>query len=217
MPSRAFDNFLTNMQDIDDLLRLHLMAGGPFPGRRSGLEVLNKSGVVLICAIWEAYCEDLCTEALEFVITQVPGPDRLPKGLRKLVAEALKADKNEIAVWSLADSGWQGECRRIAVEAMVSPLNTPKSVNIQRLFERLLGLKNLVRTWSWRRMHPDQAAALLDAYVSLRGDIAHRLHAGAPVRKTKVTGFVRHVGDIVGAMDPVVGKHVADLTGRSPW
>jgi hypothetical protein len=32
-------------------------------GRRS-LEVLNKFAIVLLCAIWEAYCEDLADKAL---------------------------------------------------------------------------------------------------------------------------------------------------------
>lgn len=218
MPSKAFDNFLTNMQEIDDLLRLHRLAGGDQPGRRSGLEALNKSGVVLICAIWEAYCEDLCVEALDFLIAQVPAPDKLPKELRRLVATHLKTDKNEIAVWGLADKGWQPECRRIALQATVAPLNTPKTANIQDLFERILGLKRLPSTWKWRRTTVDQASALLDAYITLRGDIAHRLHASAgPVRKTKVTGFVRHVANIVGATDPVVGRHLASLTGKAPW
>jgi hypothetical protein len=217
MPSKALDNFLTNMQEVDDLLRLHRLAGGPLPGRRSGLEALNKSDVVLICAIWEAYCEDLCLEALDSVLGNVTSSDRLPKELRKLVASTLKTDKNEIAVWGLADKGWQLECRRIALQAVVAPLNTPKTANIQEVFERLLGLRRLAASWTWRRMPATQAGALLDAYVSLRGDIAHRLHPGGPVRKTKVTGFIRHVGFIIGATDPIVANHVASLTGRRPW
>ena len=64
MESNAKQKFDKNCEDINKLLEFHESSGGSSPGRRYGLEVLNKSAVVLICAIWEAYCEDIAAEGL---------------------------------------------------------------------------------------------------------------------------------------------------------
>lgn len=67
------------------LLELHKDKGGIAKGRRYGLEVLNKSAIVLLTACWEAYCEDVSAEALEHIVTHSPSPDKLPDEFRKLV------------------------------------------------------------------------------------------------------------------------------------
>ena len=62
MPSEARKAFDANVADVDRLLALHSTAGGAGQGRRYGLEVLNKSAIVLVTAYWEAYCEDIAAE-----------------------------------------------------------------------------------------------------------------------------------------------------------
>jgi hypothetical protein len=59
-------------------------------GRRYGLEVLNKSAIVLITAFWEAYYEDLATEALEHLVTNADSVEKLPLELKKRVASELR-------------------------------------------------------------------------------------------------------------------------------
>jgi hypothetical protein len=71
MPSTARATFEANRQDVDRLMQLHTTEGGDEPGRRVGLEVLNKSAIVLLCAIWEAYVEDLATEVIDHYVTHV--------------------------------------------------------------------------------------------------------------------------------------------------
>jgi hypothetical protein len=66
--SEAFARFRTSLLDIERLRSLHRDIGGPAPGRRYGLEVINKSAIVLITAIWEAFCEDLASEALKLFV-----------------------------------------------------------------------------------------------------------------------------------------------------
>jgi RiboL-PSP-HEPN len=184
MSSKALATFLANQDTVDDLLLLHGFVGGHEPGRRIGLEALNKAGVVLVCAIWEAYCEDLCLEALGILLGHASAATHIPKELRKRVASSLKADKNEIAVWALADSGWKVECERQVRETLAS-FNTPKTRQIDELFDDVLGLKGLSHHWSWKRIRSSLAASRLDAYVALRGDIAHRSRSDAPVRKPR--------------------------------
>lgn len=77
------------------------------PGRKYGVEVLNKSAIVLLCAVWEAYCEDLASEAVEHLVTHAKDASALPKALRKQIAQELKADSHELAVWKLAGQDWR--------------------------------------------------------------------------------------------------------------
>src|SRR6266404_6762364 len=64
MPSKAKMTFDQNCADVDRLLEIHADLAGPAPGRKFGVEVLNKSAVVLICAFWEAFVEVIVAEAL---------------------------------------------------------------------------------------------------------------------------------------------------------
>jgi len=75
--NNAFTAFRQSCQDINRLVKLHTRVGGDAPGRRFGLEVLNKSAIVLITAIWEAYCEDLASEAVKHIVTHAKGAEAL--------------------------------------------------------------------------------------------------------------------------------------------
>ena len=72
MASKARKAYDANANDIERLLELHMQIGGGAPGRRYGLEVLNKSAVVLVTAFWEAYCEDIAAEGLEHIVMRNP-------------------------------------------------------------------------------------------------------------------------------------------------
>ena len=137
MPSKARFKFNANADDIGRLLEIHKDLGGDKKGRRFRLEVLNKSAIVLITAIWEAYCEDLAKEALEHIVKNAPDSTALPKELKKRIAKELKEDKNEVMVWTLADPGWRIVLtKRLSnlAEERNRKLNTPKAQNIIDLF-----------------------------------------------------------------------------------
>ena len=79
--SAAYEAYQGNRKDIERLLEIHSDVGGDKAGRKWGLEVLNKSGVVLICSFWEAYCEDLAAECLRHLVDNAKGADVLPNRL----------------------------------------------------------------------------------------------------------------------------------------
>ena len=83
MPSKARAAFDENCRDVDKLLEIHADIGGDQVGRRWGLEVLNKSAVVLICAYWEAYCEDVAAEGLDHLVKHAKSARDLPDALRR--------------------------------------------------------------------------------------------------------------------------------------
>jgi hypothetical protein len=212
--------FKKNAADVSRLLEIHTDLGGDARGRRFRLEVLNKSAIVLITAIWEAYCEDLAAEALQHIVQVTSNPDALPLDLKKKVAKELKADLNEIAIWKLADQGWRDVLmKRLGdlAQERNKKLNTPKAENIIELFHSSLGLTDVSSRWRWKGMSVQQAKAKLDKYVSLRGLIAHRGQAGASCTKAQVNDYFAHVKRVVAKTGGSVNAHVRTAAGSGLW
>ena len=221
MPSNARIAFDDNLEDIDALLKLHAEKGGASPGRRHGLEVLNKSAVVLITSFWEAYCEDIAEEALECIVTHAPSADALPKAIKKQIATRLKADQNELAVWSISDDKWRQLLKSNLAElreARNRRLNTPKAKNIDELFEAAIGLPKVSSSWNWSNKLPaDRAAAKLDKFVELRGEIAHRGKAKTSVKKSQVVDYLDFIRSASAKTGGTVNAHVKKITGHTLW
>ena len=92
MGSAARSTLDENANDIDRLLEIHEQIGDQKPGQRYGLEVLNKSAIVLITAFWEAYCEDVASEGLIYIIKNAKSSAALPDELKKQIVTELGVD-----------------------------------------------------------------------------------------------------------------------------
>lgn len=220
MASSARIAFDRNAKDVKRLLEIHADVGGDAQGRRFGLEVLNKSAIVLITAIWEAYCEDIAAEALEHLVANTSKGVTLPKELRKKIAAEIRKDQNELAMWDLADKGWQARvCARLQAMTVERNrrLNTPKAEHIDELFANALGLSNVSSSWKWKRMSSGRAKEKLDKFVALRGAIAHRGAAASGVKKSHVQDYFKHVQRLVGKTGGAVNAHVRHCTGKPLW
>ena len=217
MPSKARIAFDENLKDVLGLLKLHEEKGGTAPGRRYGLEVLNKSAVVLITSFWEAYCEDIAEEGLECIVTHIKTSDVLPKEIKKVIARELKADANELAIWGISDDKWRAVLRAHLTtlqEARNRKLNTPKHKNIDDLFESAIGLPNVSSKWNLSpKTKADQARAKLDNFVELRGEIAHRGRAQTSVKKATVVAYVDFINRVADLTGGAVNSHVRKITG----
>jgi hypothetical protein len=178
VPSQSRDHFEANATDVGHLLDIHSLIGGTDPGRRgAALQVLNRSGIVLVCAVWEAYCEDLAAESLHYLVDHVSGPDQLPKRLKKQVALKLKRQTHDLSPWQLAGGGWKAylATRLTAFQLERNRgLNTPSAKNIDLLFSEAIGLPDVSGSWYWAAMSAEKARKKLDGYIAVRGDIAHR-------------------------------------------
>jgi hypothetical protein len=219
MPSKAIEAFHESCKDVDRLLEIHKDLGGTAKGRRYQLEVLNKSAIVLISAIWEAYCEDIASEAIEHIVTESPKAGALSKEIKKIVAKELKEDKNELAVWDLADDGWKSVLRarltRMQAERARS-LNTPTAPKLKKFFSDALGIEDITAAWKWKKMSSQQAQKKLDDYIILRGEIAHR-GVARECSKYQVEDFLNHVQRLVKKTGEQVKKQVKAMTGKTPW
>lgn len=202
------------------MIELHGRVGGQDPGRRYGLEVLNKSAVVLVTAFWEAYCEDVASEALEHLVNNVESADKLPLELQKRVAKQLEADDHDLAVWRLADQGWrvvlQERLHDLTTERNLR-LNTPKTGNIDALFLDAVGIDAVSSSWNVRSMTAKQAAARLDHFVVMRGAIAHRGAALSSVRKKDVVEYYELVKAIASRTGGKINTWVRKSTGTALW
>ena len=195
--SNAYKAFQKNMEDIERLLELHTQEGGSEPGRRYGLEVLNKSAIVLITSFWEAFCEDLASDALDVYVKRAKTFDVLPLVLRKRIAAELKGDKHDLSPWQLAGDGWR--------KHLVSRLdelkrkrnwnfNSPNAGEVDALFKGAVGIPEITATWKKKKWFtPEKARKTLNAFVSLRGEIAHRGRGLKSITRTQVTNYMRLV------------------------
>ncbi|WP_407306138.1 HEPN domain-containing protein [Desulfosporosinus sp. SB140] len=105
--SLAMKAFWSNRADIFRLLQIHSDVGGIKQGRRFGLEVLNKSAVVLITACWEAFVEDLAIEAFDHMLGHCQQYSQFPDGVRRIAGKTLRSSLDERKIWELAGDGWK--------------------------------------------------------------------------------------------------------------
>jgi hypothetical protein len=215
VPSDAKERFEANAADVGHLLDIHSLIGGADPGRRSdALQVLNRSGIVLVCAVWEAYCEDLAGEALKHVVASTDDPTVLPLALRKSVAAELKGSPHDLSPWDLAAGNWKQylEKRLKDLETKRNRrLNAPHSKNIDDLFADAVGVTNVSGSWRWPGITVERSRKKLNDYIELRGTIAHR--GTATVQKDLVEDFLNHVKRLAGKTDARVSSFVGDATG----
>lgn len=213
----ALASFNQNKSDVDRLMEIHATIGGEGPGRKWNVEVLHKAAIVLTCAVWEAFAEDLILEAIEHIAKHLASPDKLPIHLKKQIAKQIKSDLHDLSPWQLAGNGWQGVVRDNAttlVGAVAGRLNTPKSEQLKDLYKRSLGMPDITSSWIRRKLTPEQACKRLDEFITLRGAIAHRGQDANSVTKAKAEGFLALVSELVGFTDQAVRAHAYSLTGK---
>lgn len=228
--SRAAASYAESSKDVAQLLAFHEQIGGTGPGRRWYVSVLNRSAIVLLCAVWEAYCEDLADEALRHIVNSTSDPSKLPQALRKQVAKELRESPHELSPWQLASDSWKTHLlTRLSdfTRRRNFDWNNPRAANVQSLFERA-GIPNITDAWSWQRTSGRKASDRLDRLVALRGDIAHRGDPpigsrprrglrGADVEKVTVLRAVYLVNTLVEKTDAKVARELKRMTGVDPW
>lgn len=213
----AIETFEENARQVDRLIEIHGVVAGQGPGYKSNVAVLHKSAMVLLTAFWEAFCEDLAAEALEHIVEHAGSASALPKELRKSIASDLEGDSNDLAVWAIADSGWRDVLRK-RMAALTTErnrrLNTPKTVQIDELFRKAVGMNLVSSNWRWKGMKVTQARDKLDTMVGIRGSIAHRGDAESAVVKEDVENYLAFIRRLAAVTHRAVNGFVSDATGK---
>lgn len=211
--SKALDRISKNVEEIDDLLQAHAEAtGGGKPGRpERRAQVLNKSGIVLICAFWQSYCEDVLFEILGALsrgrLSAVPEALRVAIGNRILSQTAPgepRKNPDPKQMWRLAGIGWKEEILDLITrlsDDRSRPLDSPNSTEVTNLFSRYLGVRDISKQWHWQGMSAARACAKLDHFVKIRHKIAHRGSNEVTIKKLDVIEFGYHINHLANRTD----------------
>ena len=218
--ARHLDTLLANLKEVKRLLEIHTQISGQTVGARHNVEVLNKSGIVLLVACWEAYVEDLASVSFHLLLRRAKQPNDFPGTVLVLASRSLRENKDERRVWELAGEGWKAVLRGHGEQMLkryVGNFNTPKPKQIDELFASLIALPKVSKKWSWHKCKPADARARLNRLVSLRGAIAHRVSTPRSVLKRHVVHATSFVGRLAVATHNAMNKSLGARLGHRPW
>ncbi|KUL48994.1 HEPN domain-containing protein [Streptomyces sp. NRRL S-1521] len=203
--------------DIERLIEFHEKETGSARGRRRPeIQVVSRSAVVLTCASWEAFCEDLAAEALNHLADHAQKAADLPTEVQKTLKKLLLSEPHELAIWNLADDGWRAALRDRAVQLAKDDdrsLNTPKPDPVKGFFAQNVGIGDITATWKWHKNSPERTSQLLLDFVVLRGSIAHRRSPKGGVLKTDATKGLDLVQRLAAKSAEAVSAHLKKHTG----
>ena len=180
-----------------------------FSPRRTA-EALYRGGIILACSAWEAYLEDLALEALLRTMRAYAAGSAAGSRAQKIGARTTRL----LETHDIDHSNWVDVVRRRDV--LLGRFDTPKIANTNALFLRTLDIPNFASTWSWRRSTSKTVARQIDAFVALRGDIAHRKKGLCPLRKGIVSKYVALIEQVAVLSANRVRAWLVEGTGAQP-
>jgi HEPN superfamily RiboL-PSP-like protein len=211
---------IQNVTEVQRLMQIHEQVSRATPGRKHDLEVLNKSGIVLLVACWEAFVEDLATVAFDGMLAHASDHNVFPADVLARASRGLKGSQDNREGWKLAGTGWKSvlaDHRTDVLNEYIGKFNTPKPKQVDLLFLALVGMPSISQGWSWHRMTAAAASQKLNDLVELRGSIAHRVAAAKAVHKISVTDSVDFIYRVSALTSNRTGAFVYARTKQRLW
>ncbi|MBL0200317.1 MAG: hypothetical protein IPP81_09095 [Chitinophagaceae bacterium] len=211
MPSNAYITFLHIRIDVIKLIETHTNYSKSTKGKKN-LGHLTRSAVVMLCAAWERYNEDLLIECIDYICDGIADINLLNKEIKKTISRKVRDDKNEIKPIELAGDGWKTIWKNYA-KTETELLNTPKKDNLDKLFDRYLGLLNYSGIWK------NNCSQLINDFVGERGNIAHNGNRATYVRMDTLKKYQDLVVENVIEIDSKMSEKVRAMTTavNLPW
>jgi hypothetical protein len=184
--------------------------------QRRHLHVFDKAMFVLVCALWEAYCEDVVAETLARLASDALSPHNIPKRVRKQIADHLKAESSNDAIWTLAGEGWREVVRLQLDELRMQRervFNNPRTNKVDEVFRSTLGIEHISQAWQLDG-YANGPHGALDEFIEIRGAIAHRRQADVELTKNDVKAFFGLVLKLIRATDTQIEKLLISSTGK---
>lgn len=210
MPSIALRKFEQKLLvDVDRVIESHQALGHDGQGRR-GLGHITRSGVLMLCAAWELYLEELAVEVATHLAHRAASPSQLPQAVQRELSRYVREHKHDLKPLELAGAGWEHLYVSHVREA-VGLLNTPKAGPVNQLYEKLIGWESPTDCWSL-------IIDFINRFVSARGDVAHRGSDARYVRIGTLREYRDGVVQTVIEHDNAASVYLRDNSiGRRPW
>jgi RiboL-PSP-HEPN len=126
-----------------------------------------------------------------------------------VICKAIKNDNNELAALDLAGDGWKTVYIDY-VKSVANRLNTPKSDNIDKMFDEILGVNELSSQWSHGRN-------TIDEFVKLRGEIAHKGGSAIYPKISDLLTYKDMIEKTIKETDNYISDYIKNTTGKKPW
>jgi hypothetical protein len=209
MPSNSYSNFQVLLKDVDMLVETHYLFSQGKVGKKK-LGYLTRSAVVMLCAAWERYNENLLLESIDLILsTDLRGSD-LPSEVKKYISQKVKSSKNEIYPLELADNGWRNLWHGYALND-TELLHTPNSENLNKLFKRNLGIETYTDFWKTNSIEK------INKFISKRGEIAHRGSQSTYVRINTLRSDIDLCIDNAIEIDVRVSEYLVNSFSVPQW
>jgi len=198
-----------NLSDIRVLLDLVKITKEPRLRRRDA-GVLTRSAIVLTCAAWENFVEELALDVLAYSISRIGGELQITGKAREAANRALKhvdiSKPYQITV----------ELRRHR-DRVLGLFNTPKAANVDSLYRRVFNLDRLTDDWRWARTRTSFSRLQLDRFVMLRSDIAHRSKAPNRISRHEALEFCALTSRLSWIMCNTMRTWLSKAASVAPW
>lgn len=211
MPSKSYLNFLHMRQDVLKIIGTYAHYRDHNLGNRS-LGYLTRSGVVMLCAAWERYNEDLLLECIDELCLKISDINDLPIDVKKTLSRLVKDDRHNLSPIELGGDGWKAVWKNYAL-IRTEKINTPKAEVLKDFFKQYLGVIDYSKFWTTSNNHE------IDSFVSDRGDIAHNGNKAAYIRMEKLKKYQEMIVDNVINIDSMMALEVMEKANsdRIPW
>lgn len=199
------------MKDVIRIIESHATLSNGRRGKK-GLGHLTRGGVLLLCAAWELYLEEVLSEAVIFACDRASAPEDLPKDVRKSIAKYVVGSQHELKALAMAGDGWKAVYQE-AAKIKIDSVNTPKPGIINPIFQKFLGVAQISSCWH----HGEQA---VKDFVTARGDIAHRGGDAGYVTIVKLRDdYKPRIMRTALDTDNYLSQHLLDIFpgGQRPW
>ena len=209
MPSKSYVDFLELLTDVKKLQETHYSFCEGKVGRKN-LGFITRSAVVMLCAAWERYNENLLLEIIEKILDEDISANDLPTPVKKNISYKVRKHKNEIYPIELADGGWKNLWKGYATND-TELLHTPNSKKLSLLFKQNIGIEDYTSFWT------HDSVKQIDNFVKARGEIAHNGSKAKYVRIDSLRRYLDLTIDNAMEIDFKVQKYLNDQYGILAW
>ena len=210
MPSEAYNTFTANLEYVWRILAPHKESSRPSKRGRPRLNHVNRSALIILCASWEQYIEDVVLNSVDELIKCTSTPLDLPKPVQKKISASVKNSKNELEPLKLAvTGGWEKTYRECAKQA-IKDSRSPICESVNALLNQSIGANYTIfvpSTYS-------KDSGRLNGIINLRNQIAHQgVQNKKYIKLSQVRDSIGIINRLVTNTDNHLNKY---LTGKHP-